>query len=826
VTEMQREHADAPAGSGRPVRSAAPAWWRGIRVFSSAAHAPRSRRPTDVVLLVLTVLTVALLAFPAPGPTSIDSLVTGLVRSLPGLFGWFWEISYDLLLGWTLVLVALALFARGRKRLLFEEVLAGALAFGVALLAGRIAGTDWADSLRAMAASGSPPVYVAVRVAVATAVVVMASPYMTRPLRYVGRAVVGIGAVAAIALETALPIGMVAAFAVGIGSAAIVHLLFGSPAGRLTLAQVADALADLGVEATHLRQAPLEPRGVAIATGEGPDGRSLLVKVYGRDAWDGQLLAAAWTALWYRGDTPHLALGRRQQVEHEAFVTLLAERAGVSVLPVVAAGMASEQDALLVTEATGRQLRALGPGEIDDELLEGIWGNAARLHALGVAHRRLDTSRIVVRPDQTPAFGDFGGAEVAADDADIAADRAQVLVATALAVGLERAASAALAALGTEALQQVLPLLQPAAVERQTRHAIGDQDWDLDDLRKAGADAAGVEPPKLAQLRRVSLRSIGVVVLVGLVAYAVISALANVGLANLIDEFKAADLAWLAVALALSPVVPVAQAVATLGASFRPLRYGPVLMLDYAIQFIALALPSSAARLALDIRFFGRNGIDAGAAISISAITSVCGFIIQILLILVIGLSGLATLELGGSASTSDSSSSDGYPLLILTAALVVAGVIVILAVPKYRTAVRHAVPRYRAMLGSQASSAATALRVLRSPPKVAMIFAGNLGAQVLQAIILGLCLRAFGHHATMAELILVNSIADLLAGFMPVPGGMGVAEAAYTAGLVALGVPSAAAVSTAISFRMVTYYLPPVWGAIAMRWLRQHAYL
>ena len=76
-----------------------------------------------------------------------------------------------------------------------------------------------------------------------------------------------------------------------------------------------------------------------------------------------------------------------------------------------------------------------------------------------------------------------------------------------------------------------------------------------------------------------------------------------------------------------------------------------------------------------------------------------------------------------------------------------------------------------------------------------------------------------------MAELILVNSIADLLAGFMPVPGGMGVAEAAYTAGLVALGVPSAAAMSTAIAFRMVTYYLPPIWGAIAMRWLRQHSY-
>ena len=783
-----------------------------------------------MVLLALAVLTVVVLAFPAPGPTSIDSLVTGLVKALPGLFGWFWELSYDLLLAWTLVLVAVALFARGRKRLLFEQVLAGALAVGVALLAGRLAGTDWSDSFKAVAASGSPPVYLAVRLALATAVVVMTSPYLARPFRYLGRAGGrASGRSAGVALGTAFPIGMVAAFAVGIGSAAIIHLLFGSPAGRLTLAQVTDALAELGVDATGLRQAPLAPRGAAVVTAEGPDGRSLLVKVYGRDAWDGQLLASAWSALWYRGDTPHLALGRRAQVEHEAFVTLLAERAGVRVLPVVAAGMASERDGLLVTEATGRPLGTLAPGEIDDQLLEGIWRNAARLHALGVAHHRLDSSRVVVRPDGTAAFGDFGGAAVAADDADLAADRAQVLVATALAAGVERAVAAALAGLGPDQLQQVLPLLQPAALQRRTRHAVGEQDWDLDDLRKACAEAAGAELPKLAQLRRVSLQSVGLVVLIGLVAYAIISALADVGLANLIEEFKGADLGWLAAALALSPVVPVAKAVGTLGASFRPLRFGPVLMLEYAIQFIALAVPSSAARLALDIRFFGRNGIDAGGAVSIGVIDSVCGFVVQVLLIVTISLSGLASLDLGGSdatATSSTDSSSGGYPLLVLTAVLVVAGVIVILAVPKYRTAVRQAVPRYRAMLHAQASSAATALRVLRSPPKVGMIFVGNLGAQLLQAIALGLCLKAFGHQATMAELILVNTIATLFAGFMPVPGGMGVAEAAYTAGLVAIGIPSTPALSTAIAFRVVTYYLPPIWGGVAMRWLRAHSYL
>jgi tRNA A-37 threonylcarbamoyl transferase component Bud32/uncharacterized membrane protein YbhN (UPF0104 family) len=830
-TETPREHAVAPPVPDRPPRPGGHAWRRDIRVFSSASDAPRSRRPADVVLGVLAVATVVVLAFPAPGPTSLDSLVTGLVQGLPGLFGWFWELSYDLLILWSLVLVALALLARGRKRLLLDELLAGGLAAGFALVAGWLAGTDWSDSVKAVAASGAPPIYLAVRLALATAVVVVASPYMARPFRYLGRLVVGIGAVAGVALGTSLPIGMVAAFAVGVGSAAIVHLLVGSPAGRLTLDQVAGALAELGVDASGLRQAPLEPRGVAIAFAEAPEGRSLLVKVYGRDAWDGQLLASVWSSLWYRGDTPHLALGRRQQVEHEAFVTLLAERAGVAVLPVVAAGMASERDALLVTEITGRPLGTLDPGEVDDELLRAIWGNAGRLHTLGVAHRRLDGARIVVRPDRTAAFGDFGGAVVAAAAADVAADRAQVLVATALVVGPERAASAAAAALGNDDLQQVLPLVQPAAVERQTRHAISDQDWDLDDLRKASADASGVALPKLAQLRRVSLRSIGVVVLIGLVAYAVISAVANVGLANLIEEFKAADLAWLAVALALSPVIPMGKAVATLGASFRPLRFGPVLMLDYAIQFIALAVPSSAARLALDVRFLGRNGIDAGGAISISAITSVCGFVTQVLLVLVISLSGLASLDLGGvdattTAPTGDSSSCGGHRLLLLTAVLVVAGVLVTLAVPRYRRAIRQAVPRYGELLRAQASSPATALRVPRSPPKVAMIFAGNLGAQLLQAVILGLCLRASGHHAIMAELILVNTLSSLFAGFMPVPGGLGSPRPPTRPGWSPSACPTPPRCRTAIAFRMVTYFLPPVWGAVAMRWLRQHAYL
>ena len=115
---------------------------------------------------------------------------------------------------------------------------------------------------------------------------------------------------------------------------------------------------------------------------------------------------------------------------------------------------------------------------------------------------------------------------------------------------------------------------------------------------------------------------------------------------------------------------------------------------------------------------------------------------------------------------------------------------------------------------------------MLRSPSKVTMLFLGNLVAQLMLAMILGICLRAFGERASFAGLVLVNTFVALFAGFMPVPGGMGVSEAALTAGLVALGVPNAAAMSTAIAYRLVTFYLPPIWGSFATRWLKQHQYL
>ena len=787
-----------------------------MRVFSSASDAPRARRPTDAVLVALALLTVGGMTLVAPGPGALDSATQHFVQVLPGLFGWFWETAYDALFLWAIVLIAIPIAARKRTRMLVGELLAVGITFVVGWAVAGLAGVSGSESIRAIASSDPPARYPAMRIAIAAAVVVAASPHVSRPLRRTGHIVLLLGTAASVAIGVALPSGVIAGFAVGIGAAAFVHLALGSPGGRLSLDQVRTALDDLGVAAVELRYAPLSPSGVAVVLGRTDDGRSIRVKVYGRDAWDGQLITSVWSSVWNRGETPRVG-GRLHQVEHEAFVTLLAERVGVTVLPVVTAGLAEGRDAILVIDTgDARPLSALGPHDVGDATLARIWQLDAGLFGARIAHGQLDGDAVVVRPDGMPAVGDLGEASVSSSSIALQADRAQLLVATALTVGVERAVKAAHTALGDDAIAAVLPYLQSAALSWQTRRSLSDVDWKLEALRAEAARAAGVDVPRLEQLRRVTVGSILMVVVIGLVAWAVISAIANVGLQNLIEEFQAANIAWLVAALVVVPLVGVPQAFGTIGSCIRPIRFGPVLALQWAIAFIALAVPSSAARIALEIRFFGRLGLSSASAVAVGAIDSVSGFIVEVSLIALILLSGVASLHLHGADGAAITFS--GKWLLVGAVALAIF-VTVVIAIPKLRRMLVGKAVAVKQDIGDS-------LGVFRSPAKIVMIFGGNLAAVLLYAVVLGLCVEAFGHHLAFADLILTYALVTIFAGFMPVPGGMGVAEAGYTAVLVALGLPHTAALSVAMTFRLATYYLPPIWGGFAMGWLRRHEYI
>ena len=119
-----------------------------------------------------------------------------------------------------------------------------------------------------------------------------------------------------------------------------------------------------------------------------------------------------------------------------------------------------------------------------------------------------------------------------------------------------------------------------------------------------------------------------------------------------------------------------------------------------------------------------------------------------------------------------------------------------------------------------------TTLASLRGSNKLALVIGGNLATEVLFATALGLIARGMGADISLADLLVINLSVSLFASFIPVPGGIGVTEFGLTVGLAGAGMSEEAALATALIYRVCTFYLPPLWGFFAMRWLTQHNYL
>jgi uncharacterized membrane protein YbhN (UPF0104 family) len=553
----------------------------------------------------------------------------------------------------------------------------------------------------------------------------------------------------------------------------------------------------------------MHAEGVVLFEGSDAEG-PLSVKVYGRDAWDAQLLANLWRLAWYRGADRTARLSRFELVEHEAFVTLLAERSGVRVPHLVTAGSAGRGDALVVVRPEGTPISG-SQGEIADAALAALWTDVRQLHAAGIVHHRLDLDRVVTRPDGTLGFGDLSSASVAESPADALQDLAQALGLSIALVGEERAVTAARAALGDEALLTVLPYLQEAAMAPQVLARLDDGDLELDEIRGRLRLALGAEEQPLVKLRRVTWGSVFNLGLLALAAYTMIALLGDIDLEEFFEDLRDANWWWLAFALVLAQLPRFASALSTRGSIDRPVPFGPVTALQFAVCYINLAIPSSAARVALHVRFFQKFGVKPTTAVSAGAIDSVSGFIVQITIFLVLFFA--SDLDLGLSTDTSELSGLGTIVVIVIVVVVICA--VLVLVIPALRRRVLDAVREAR-----------DAMRVLRSPTKLLQLFGGNLLTQILFAIALSACVYAFNEEVPLGTLLLINTVVSLFAGLLPVPGGMGVTEAGLTAGLTAAGVPSSTAFAIALSYRFASFYLPPIWGWLCYRWLIKQRYL
>ena len=773
--------------------------------FGPASEEPYGRRVTDWVMLVLAAAVLTGLAFHSGYPTQIEIDVFRLINGLPSaLSSTFRGFSAAGTL-WAVGLVVTSALAGRRLRLARDLLLAGLAAWALGRFTGAlVAGNGFSASLRAVShVRGTSPEFPVGRVGIVAAVVETAAPYLTRPVRRAGRAFVLFSALSALYFAEGLPNGVLGGIFLGLVVAAGVHLVFGSPGGRPTSAQVTAALAELGVHASDLHLSPKQPFAETVMAGRDEEG-PIMVRVLGRDEADAQFLSKFWHFLVYKGPSPALYLTRLQEVEHSAYLTIVARDHGVRTSEVVVAGQAGPKTALLVERPVqGRVMANMDAAAISDDVLVDLWHQVGRLRAARLSHGDLDAAHVVVGPDG-PAIVGFGAPSMLSStnrDGDVLS----LLVATAVRVGAGRAVDVLARGLGTEVLPSVLPLLQPAALSHHLQSLTHRRKLKavLEDLRAAGAQAAGVPAPSLHQVHRVSGKSL--VLAVGLLL-AVIALLGKVS--NPTDLWRAvqeADWTWVAIAFVFSIATNLPNALALMGTVPRKLPFLASAELELSTSFTNLAVPSLGA-IASQVRFLQKQGVELASAVAAGGLVSTAAN--AVVNLLMFGLSaGLSPHSFHfGSVPI-------GGVLPVVLGVIVAAGVAaaVVFGVPRLRKAV---VPPVR-----QATS--TVVTVMRSPKQILLLAGGFAGVNIVSTLCLLACLKAFGASMSFWTLLAVLVGVSTASALVPIPGGGSALSAVGISGLLTgFGVRPQVAVAAVLTRQVVVSYLPAVLGWFATRHL------
>ena len=759
------------------------------------------------MLVASAAFVVALAAVIAKSASDEDESVAAALVAVLGWASSLWHAALLAALVLALAILADALRCR-RWDLTRDLFVAGSVLVVLTSVLGRVVEADWLPIEADLWARWGFP---EPRLGFVVAMVTVAGPELARPVRVLATWLVPTAAVGAVALEAVSPAGALGGVAVGLAVGALVRVIFGSAAGLPSLERVTTTLATLGVEISDLSFTPRQRIGAAEFVGHDADGRPLRVRVLGRDAQDTQRLARRWRLLAYRDPPRSAPIGRLEQVEHEALAILVAAQAGVRVPEVAVVGLGPDGDALVATRQPDVEpLELSSADQITDETLEQLCRQVARLHGAGIAHGRLNASSVLI-VDDGPMLVDLSAATLGAEQTALDLDVAELLVACTILVGPERALHMAVASGWGDVIARVLPYLQRAALTPHLRDLARAHEVDLKALRASVAAATGAEQPEITPLRRIRPRDIVVMAAVIFAAYLLISQLAEIGFYTIADELRKADAAWVIVALLLAQTTFVPSAISARGGVPTPLPLLPLIALQSALKFINLTVPSSAGRIATNLRCLQRMGAPRAEAVAGGAIDDASNAIVQAALFLV------ALPFVGVEIDTNEfqSAGPDRRLLIGIAVALVVTAVTA-LALPNVRAKI---VPGVR-------STGSSLWAVARSRRKRMEVFGGAIASELLYALALGATCLAYGVDLTLPQLVFVNTSASVLSGLIPVPGGIGAAEAALSAGLIAMGADESTAFAIALTQRLCTFYLPPIWGFLSLRWLTRKGYL
>ena len=795
--------------------------WRSL-LFAPVGDGQRRRRGSDGARLAGAVLALVCCVLVIRFDSRIDQAIVQVINPPPRSITWLVTVVYQAgSLGIAIVLVALALIARRWEiaRDIALSVAGTAAVSGIlVLLLGSRGGRP-----SGIVINGYDLSFPVLRIALFMAVTTAALPYLARTVQRLIELFIALVALASAVGGHGLPLNVLGSLAIGWGVTAAVRLIFGSPLGLPSTDDVRLLLEELGIRSSDVHPVTRQVWGVAKYEATETDradspGQRIGIAVYGRDAADARLLTKAGRFLFYRDSGPALMLTRLQQVEHEAYLTMRAGQVGAAVPEIGAAGTAGpSKDALLVCRLpAGTALSDADAAHISDVTLDDLYRQLLVLRRARIAHGAISGDALLVDSTaKTIVVADFRNASASASPDQLDRDMAGAMAATAVAVGAERAADSAARCLTPEMLEGALRHLHKPALDPALGRSLRGQRGLLEEVRQRAAQAASIDLPKLVEPRRVSWPTLIMMVGTLIGGWALIGVLIDVS--QSFDTVIGADWLWVIMTFVLAQLVYVASAVEGIGSVPGPLPFARAVAVEVAKAFSALA-GGTAAVFATRVRFFQQQGYDASVALSSGAIMATSSWIAKGTLFLVALPFAWGSIHL---EATPQSGGNSKLVWIILAVVVLVALVIgVALAVPRLRRlAAEKARPKVRDIWGNLKGIAS-------SPRKLVLLVGGSFGQELFVAMALSVSLRAFDDHLRLPVLIVVITLAAMIGGIAPSPGGMGVVEAGLILGLTAAGVSEADATAAVFIQRLFTSYLPPIWGWATLVWMRKREYL
>lgn len=757
----------------------------------------------DVVRLLALVAAVVL-AFVAVRFHHVNLLEVAFYRDLAGVPRWVASVSRVVVwFGSPAAIAVTAGIAFYLRRLRLGLCLVGAGTLG--WLAGHLTRVFAASRTAQVTVHGQVEtlrvVFPADHMAVAAALFTFASAYLPRRLRRLVPLVVVLVAVAEDITGHQLALDIIAGSFIGWAMSTLVALIAGAPGRSVSADVVRQALAAAGLEPERVTvlHAPMHgPRHFEVVTSAG---ETLMVELVRR----GQRRAGLTYKLRHLlasvdvADEPGLS-SPRHEVDHEALVSLLAERAGVRTPRVVLAGGLGHGPALLVrAKVEGCRLSELGVSDCPDSLLDAIWQQVCLLGQAHIAHHDLRAGNLLIDEDGRPWVLDFTFAKAGAPPRRLAQDVAETLVSLTSVVGAERAIASAVGRIGPGGLGPALAYLQPLALPSRIREQLHERSMFLDLAEGLAAELDAARPSFRPQVRARALISLA---FAGGAVYVLLPQLGTVP--SLVAAVEHANYWWLVAAVAAGAATFASDAGSYMGASRASLPFVRTTLVQVASAFTSRLTPFGVGGIALNLVYLRRQGGgDRAEAVGSVALNQAAGAVVHGALFFI------AAAVLGTSGLIGKVKLPTGWPVLVAVVAVLVA---VGLAVG-FRFGRRRLVEPTRRV-------ARNLLAAMRNPARALGLFAGSAGVTMFNGLALAASLAAFDSHVPLVSVLAVYTGGAAIASAAPTPGNLGAVEAALAAGLTGIGIASAPAVAAVLAFRLLTFWLPILPGLAVLRYL------